>query len=104
MYQDNNGEFAIPLFSWAIGGAAVCPLTWSAVAAAGVGYVACWGVQKMIDCGSLKPGNAEYVIATGLVGSLVHYSFDEQIIDMKKKGGEDVILTNLVRRPTEEIN
>ncbi|MDE3046515.1 MAG: RHS repeat-associated core domain-containing protein, partial [Verrucomicrobiota bacterium] len=48
---DPDGTFAIPLFTWAIGGA-VCPFAIGAAVAIGVGYMACWGVQKMIDHGS----------------------------------------------------
>jgi RHS repeat-associated protein len=67
---DPTGEFAIPLLSWAIGGAAFCPVTLGVIAAVGVGYAACWSVQQMINNGSVQPGTAGFTIATGVAGAL----------------------------------
>lgn len=70
-YQDPSGQFVIPLFTWAIGGSmAVCPLTWGVAAAIGVGYVACWSVQKMMDQGALSSGNVSASTFTGIMGPL----------------------------------
>ena len=68
--RDPDGRFAIPLFCWAIGGTAACPLTWGVVAAVAIGYAACWSVQKMVDNGSLQTGSSAYTVTTGLVGGL----------------------------------
>ncbi|MDE3046513.1 MAG: RHS repeat-associated core domain-containing protein [Verrucomicrobiota bacterium] len=66
---DPDGTFAIPLFTWAIGGA-VCPFAIGAAVAIGVGYMACWGVQKMIDQGSLQKDSPAYTLTTGVIGGL----------------------------------
>ena len=69
-FQDPKGEFAIPLFSIALGGSAFCPLTWGIIAAAGIGYAACWGVQHMMDRGSFQSGSIPHTVVTGFAGML----------------------------------
>jgi len=70
-YFDPDGRFALPIFTWAIGGSLACPLTWGVAAAVVVGYAACWGVQQMTNNGTLEAGSTAQLVATGVASGII---------------------------------
>lgn len=69
-FFDPDGRFAIPLFTWAIGGAIGFPVTLGVAAAVAVGYAACWSVQQMTNNGTLEAGSTAQLIATGIASGI----------------------------------